>query len=181
MWESAAECHLQLFERQVYSVARFCPDQSFLSLCHRPRVAGLSMLYKVNSKSNRCLFSKPPAASNRVQHIGAAAAAHPLEFEVSRCRTSQFAKSFLKAQVRLCNDLPGTVFATGTLDGFKGAANRWLQVLVGLRNQFIYNFVFPTWACAAGFNNNNNNNEFRLSSDVASLHKVTTCLNSVLN
>ena len=31
-------------------------------------------------------------------------------------------------------------------------------VLVGLRKQFINNFVFPTWACAAGFNNYNNNN-----------------------
>ena len=41
MWGSAAEYHLQLLERQVYSVARLCPDQSFLSLCHRC-VAGLS-------------------------------------------------------------------------------------------------------------------------------------------
>ena len=31
------------------------------------------------------------------------------------------------------------------------------QVLMGLRKQFMNNFVFPTWACAAGFNNNNNN------------------------
>ena len=29
------------------------------------------------------------------------------------------------------------------------------QVLVGFRRQFINNFVFHTWACAAGFNNNN--------------------------
>ena len=28
------------------------------------------------------------------------------------------------------------------------------QVLVGLRMQFMNNFVFSTWACAAGFNNN---------------------------
>ena len=32
------------------------------------------------------------------------------------------------------------------------------QVLVGLRKQFMNNFVFPTLACAAGFNNNDNNN-----------------------
>ena len=32
------------------------------------------------------------------------------------------------------------------------------QVLGGLQNQFINNCVFPTWACAARFNNNNNNN-----------------------
>ena len=30
-------------------------------------------------------------------------------------------------------------------------------VLVGLRKQFINNFVFRTWSCADGFNNNNNN------------------------
>ena len=36
----------------------------------------------------------------------AAAAAHPLQFEVSRCRTSQFARGFLPAHVRTWNDLP---------------------------------------------------------------------------
>ena len=30
---------------------------SFLSLCHRCRVAALSILYKVNSNSDHCLFS----------------------------------------------------------------------------------------------------------------------------
>ena len=66
------------------------------------------------------------------------------------------------------NDIPYTVFDTATLDGFKGAVNRWMltsvvcqfplaQVFVGLRKQFINISVFSTWACAAGFNNNNNN------------------------
>ena len=27
---------------------------------------------------------------------------------------------------------------------------------MGLHKQFINNVIFPTWACAAGFNNNNN-------------------------
>ena len=31
---SAAECHLQLLECQVYLLARLCPDQTFFSLCH---------------------------------------------------------------------------------------------------------------------------------------------------
>ena len=48
---SAAECHLLFLERQVYSVARLCPDQSFSSFCHRRLVAGLSMLCMVNSNS----------------------------------------------------------------------------------------------------------------------------------
>ena len=63
-WGSAAECHIQL--PQVYLVARFFLDQSFLSLCYRRRVVGLSLLYKANSNSNHCLFSELPSASTRV-------------------------------------------------------------------------------------------------------------------
>ena len=110
----------------MYSVARLCPDQSFLSLCHRRHVAGLCMFYKVISDSNHCLFSELPSASNRVRLIRAAATAHPLEFEVSRCRTSQFTRCFLPALVRMSNDPPYTVFDTGTSVGFRGAVNRWL-------------------------------------------------------
>ena len=47
-------------------------------------------------------------------------------FEVSRCRTCQFVRSSLPPQVRMWNDLPYTVFDTGTLDEFTGAVNRWL-------------------------------------------------------
>ena len=43
VWGSAAECHIQFLERQVYSVAMLCSDQSFWSLCHRRRVVKLSM------------------------------------------------------------------------------------------------------------------------------------------
>ena len=130
-------------------------------------VAALYMLYKVYLYSNHCLFSELPSASVRVRHTRAAAAGYPLEFEISRCRTSKFARCFLPAQTSVWNDLLNTVFDTGALDVFKGVVNRWLlpcvyfqfsvaQVLVGLRKQFINNFVFPTWACATGFNNNNN-------------------------
>ena len=63
VWGSAAECHLQLLERHVNSVDRRCPDQSFLSLCHRCRASRLTMLNKVNSNSNHCLYSELPSAS----------------------------------------------------------------------------------------------------------------------
>ena len=70
----------------------------FLVVVSSAHVATLSMLYKVNSNSNHCLFSEIPSASVRVRHTWAASAAHPLELEVSRCRTSQFARCFLPAQ-----------------------------------------------------------------------------------
>ena len=49
-------------------MARLCSDRSFLSLRHRRHVAGLCMLYKVNSNSNHCLFNKLPSASSKVRH-----------------------------------------------------------------------------------------------------------------
>ena len=51
-----------------------------------------SMLHKINLNSNHCLFSQLPSASTRVRHSRAAAAAYLLKFEVSRCRTAQFAR-----------------------------------------------------------------------------------------
>ena len=57
----------------------------------------------------------------------AAAAAHQFDFEVSRCRTSQLARCFLQAPVRMCNDIPYTVFHTVTYNGYKGAVNSWLH------------------------------------------------------
>ena len=82
----------------------------FVSIRISFRVAGRSMLYKVNSNPNNCLFSELPSASARVRYTRAAAAAHPLEFKVPRSRTYQYARSFLPTQVQLLNDIPYTVF-----------------------------------------------------------------------
>ena len=90
------------------------------------RVYCCCVIDKVNSNSNHRLFNELPSASTRVRHTRAAAAVHPLYFEVSRCRTSHFAKSFLPAQIRLWNNLAYTVFDTRKLDWFNGAVNRWL-------------------------------------------------------
>ena len=134
-----------------YSSARcirwpgFEPDQTFLSLCHRRYVAALCMLYKVNSKSNHCLFSELPSVSVKIRHTRAAAAARPIVFEVSRCRTSQFARCFLPAQTRVWNDLLYTVFHTGTLEGLQGAVNRASLSL-------FFNFLWRR--CLWGFESN---------------------------
>ena len=45
------------------------------------------------------------------------------------------------------NNLPHTVFDTGMQDG---------TGVCGVAKAIINNFVFPTWVCAAGFNNDNN-------------------------
>ena len=68
VWWLSVEYRIQLIERQVCSAARLCPDQGFLSLCHRRHVVGLSMFYKVNSNSNQCLGSELSSASTSVRH-----------------------------------------------------------------------------------------------------------------
>ena len=82
--------------------------------------------------------------------------------------------------VRMFSDLPYTVFETGMQDGFTGTFNRIgcfselyflnffvAQVLVWLQKQYVNNFIFPSLAYAAGFNNNNNNIVFKLSASLA--------------
>ena len=55
------------FELKVYLVARLCPDQVFLSLCHRRHVVWLCRLNKINWNSgHHCLFFELPSASTRV-------------------------------------------------------------------------------------------------------------------
>ena len=63
VWGSVAECQIELLERQVHSVARLCPYQSFLPLCHRHHFAGLYTLTRLIRNSNHCLFSELPSAS----------------------------------------------------------------------------------------------------------------------
>ena len=114
-------------------------------ICYSSCYCAVYTLYEVNSNSNRCLFSELPSASIRVRHTGAAAAAHPLEFEVSRFRRSQFARCFLPAQWK---DLPYTVFVTGTLDGFKRAVNRLLLPWVMFFSILWHRCV---WGCESNF------------------------------
>ena len=145
VWGSAAECHLQLLECQVFSVARLCPDQNILSLCRVINVMLLGWVWytrligtliTVCSASFNLLYYK-------VRYTRAATIAHPLKIEVSRCRTPQFSRCFLPAQVRMW-DLPYTVFDTETPDGFKDADNRWLLHCV------VFSAVLRG-ACASGF------------------------------
>ena len=151
----------------MYSVARLCPDQSFLSLHHRCRLAGLSILYKVNANSNRCLFSELPSTSTRVRHPGLRPQLIHWNLKCQRVEPPNFKRRFMPAHVQMWNDLPYTVLGTerwmssreqstvGCFPELCFLQFSVVQVLVGLRKQFINNFVFSTWACAAGFHNNN--------------------------
>ena len=91
-----------------------------------------------------CQSSTPPSCGTD----------HPLEFEVWRCRTSQ---DGFKGTVDGENGRWGQGSSQSSVASlclffsfFRGAGD------CGVVKKFMNNFVFPTWACAAGFNNNNN-------------------------
>ena len=126
VWLLTAECHTQLFERLVYSVVEFFPNQSFLLLCHRRHVAGLYVCCsrliqtQVTVCSPSFLLRLPefdiPKLGPQLIHwsLKYQGVEHPNLLGVS-CRPSfECGMTFL------------TVFDTGTLDGFKGVVNRWL-------------------------------------------------------
>ena len=125
----AAECYLQFLELQVYPVECLVPLRVYCRCVINVVWLGLVCC----TRSIRTLIT-----------ICSASCSSSIGVWVSRCRTSQFAWSFLPAQVRMWNNLPYIVFDTGTIDRFKGAVKRWLlpwavfsfsvsQVLVGLR------------------------------------------------
>ena len=92
VWESAAECHLQFIELQVYSVVRPCPDQSFLSMCHQRRVVGLHEYVEQSEFELQSLSVHRASICFYYVEFDI-----PVDFEVSRCRTSKFTRCFLPA------------------------------------------------------------------------------------
>lgn len=92
-------------------------------------------------------------------------------FEVTRCRSSQFARCFLHAQGRLQSDLCSVMFDSDTLNWFTGAVNPsllpWdcLHIFSSVRAclymwDLSNHLVFKTWGCGPNFNDNNNINNY---------------------
>ena len=137
MWGSAAECHIQLLERHSASASFHLLVLEFDIPELRPQLIHWSLKYQ-------CV--------ERPKLLGLSCR---LRFDfgmtfVTLCLIPErwmgpWVQSTVGCFPKLC------------FHQFSVA-----QVLVGLRKQFITNFDFPTWACAAGFNNNNNNNNISL-------------------
>ena len=105
VWGSVAECHLVLLERKALSRSEFLVAVSSTSCdglvcCTRL----IQTLITVRSVSFHLLLLEFDIPELQLLLI------HPFEFEVLRCRMSQFARSFLLAQVQIWNVLPYTMF-----------------------------------------------------------------------
>ena len=113
-------------------------DTNLRSLYHRRHAAGLCMLtIKVNSHSNHCLLCELLSTSYRFWHTRAASAANPMEFEVSRCRTSQFAS--VSCRPRLVHGMTFPTLCT--------APERWMGLREQSTVQLLSCFVFFSFPC----------------------------------
>ena len=80
-------------------------------------------MYVVQGKFKLELFLlQLPSASVRVRHSQSEFGIH-LSLKCQGVESPNLQRCFLPTQIRVWNELPNTVFDTGTLDGFMDAAN----------------------------------------------------------
>ena len=121
VWMSAATSHLSLLDRVVAQVSQLSGGSVSCDLWHRCKVASLCVFFKIDS-----LVDLFPAQYVFRRPTSGALAAHSRSFEMLRCRTVQFSRSFVLSCVRLWNGLHEFVFAGKGLGPVKNSVNRFL-------------------------------------------------------
>ena len=84
------------------------------------------MLFKIKSNPMHPLSGALPVPYVPASVTRGALVAHRHSFTPSRCRTSQYRKTFVSLSVSLWNDLSDPVFDGVGLAGFKSRANAFL-------------------------------------------------------
>ena len=121
---------VRCFRDFVLPVLEYCFFASFLIggvfesyLEHRRSMAVLYMLYKNRCNPMHPLYGALPVPYVPVSVTRGAVIAHRYTYVPSRCRTSQYRRTFILLTVSLWNDLSDPVFDGVGLAGFKRMAN----------------------------------------------------------
>ena len=93
---------------------------------HPRSVATVCMLYKIWCNPFHPLHAQLPQLYVPIRLTRAAVAAHDYAFEVPRCRTVQYSRSFIPWSVSLWNGLGCSAFDGVGLSGFKSSVNSLL-------------------------------------------------------
>ena len=126
VWCSAAYTHLKLLDR-VVSGARFQTGGVFeCDFAHRRSVAVLLILYKIGCNPMHPLNDALPGPYVSVRVTRGALVTHRYTYAPSRCKTSQYRKTFVSHAVSLWNDLVDPLFDGVGLAGFTSRANAFL-------------------------------------------------------
>ena len=154
VWCSAVDTHLRLLDR-VVSGASFLYGGVFeCDLAHRRSVAVLCMLYKIRCNPMHPLYGALPVPYVPVWVTRGAVISHRYTYAPSRCRTSQYRRTFIPLSVSLWNDLSDPVFDGVGLTGFKNRPmpfywlSCWLTfslLLFSLSDFSFYGLVLCGW------------------------------------
>ena len=126
VWCSAANRHLKLLDRAV-SGARFLTGGVFeYDIAHRRSVADLRMLYKIRCNPMHPLNGALPGPYVPVRVTISTLVARRYTYSPTRCRTSQYSRTFIPLSVSVWNDLANPVIDGVRLAGFKSRANAFL-------------------------------------------------------
>ena len=153
------------------------------NIAHRRSVAVLCMLYKIRCNPMHPLNDALPGPYVPVRVTCGALVAHRYTYAPSRCRTSQYRRTFFPLTVSIWNDLADPVFDGVALAGFTYRANCFfIGLSCSIPDTAFYYFSLSLllsidWYSGAGvygligcislslnlamptsFNNNNNNN-----------------------
>ena len=110
VWYLAADTHLRPLDR-IVSGASFLTGGVFeRDLAHRRSVAVLCMLYKIRCNPMHSFYGALPEPYVPVRVTRGAVIAHRYTYAPSRCKTSQYRRTFIHLSVSLWNDLSDPVF-----------------------------------------------------------------------
>ena len=110
VWCLAGDTHLKLLDCAV-SGAQFLTGGVFeCDIAHRRSVAVLCMLHKIRCNPMHPLNGALPGPYVPVWVTRGALVAHQYTYAPSRCRTSQYSRTFISLSVYLWNDLASPVF-----------------------------------------------------------------------
>ena len=126
VWCSVADPHLKLLDRIVSSACVLAGGVLNCNLSHRWSVAMLCMLYKIRCNQMHPLGGALPVPYMSVRVTRGTLIAHRYTYAPSRCRTSQYRRTFIALSVSLWNDLVDPVFDGVGLAGFKSRSNSFL-------------------------------------------------------
>ena len=123
---SAATSHLLLLDRVVGRVSQLSGGSVSCDLWQRSNVASLCLFFKIDSLVGHPVRSLFPAQYVIRRATCGASTDHSRFFEIPKCRTVQFSRSFVLSCVRLGNGFHESVFAGEGLGAFKNSVNRFL-------------------------------------------------------
>ena len=124
--KSVVTSHMLLIERVVGQVSQLSGGSVRCDLWHRRKVGSLCIFFKIDSLVGRPVRSHFPVQYLMRRPTRGPLASHSRSFEMPRCRTVQFSRSFVRFCVRLWNGLYESVFTGEGLSAFKTSFNRFL-------------------------------------------------------